>query len=450
MADATEAVRGLLSSPREGAPDHRAAPTLPGPPHKTSTRAKVLQDLAVAREDHHRLQVLKSVLQAGPREWWALPLVLASGCTGRVWEDDTIVRFAAHLHVAASSAPTAESRQTMLHALRPHPMLASLVALMESDAPSVHVAARRCSAAEKKQVTRLVFNSAAGGGLAPGEELRPSGQVDLNFAMWFAVMRQIDIEGAVSASKDAAMSGVGRSVRASPREAPRRPAVSRPRTAPGRAAVARKPPSPRTSPRTSPRAAQLAVEGSEAAVAAAEEEANAKAKAARLYRPVPPPAPMRAAAAAAASERATEMAAALSARGDDSLRPMCKVDVPRAGSASARAEGGLSKETAASKARGSSDPYRALAVSSAAATRAAVSARAAMNRIKFASPLSKSVPRRIHLQSSSEAARAHVQPSPPPRTSAEGMLGGAVGRPPHEGVYLGCDDSVRHPLHDVW
>ena len=80
------ALRALLSSYGADATDapvayeamgmaaaaHRSAPALSG--EGPTTRAKVMSALAVADQDHNRLQVLRTLLAAGPREWCAPPL----------------------------------------------------------------------------------------------------------------------------------------------------------------------------------------------------------------------------------------------------------------------------------------------------------------------------------------------------------------------------------------
>ena len=122
---------------------HRRAPKLSEPPPHASTRSMVAQALATARDDIQKLQVLRTVLLGGHRQWWALPMVLDSRCSARIWEDDTAVRFAYLIFEAAATASSLESRHAMVGALRPHPMLTALVAMIASDAPAMLEAGRR-------------------------------------------------------------------------------------------------------------------------------------------------------------------------------------------------------------------------------------------------------------------------------------------------------------------
>ena len=138
--------------------------------------------------------MLRTVLAAGHREWWALPMILDSRCSGRSWEDDTLVRFAFLIYNAAATAHTLESRHLLVSALRPHPMLTALVAMMANDAPAMLEAARRCSASETRQLTRIVLSSVA------RDEGRPAGELDLNMSLWFAVQRDLSLEKSISAA----------------------------------------------------------------------------------------------------------------------------------------------------------------------------------------------------------------------------------------------------------
>jgi hypothetical protein len=99
-------------------PSHRAAPSLHAEieralDNKGSLRSRIVQALSRAVDDLQRLPVLRLILQGGPRDWWALPLVLDSRCSAREWEDATLVRYAAELHRAAVGASTEEGRQSL-------------------------------------------------------------------------------------------------------------------------------------------------------------------------------------------------------------------------------------------------------------------------------------------------------------------------------------------------
>ena len=247
-----DAVRALLEAPLAPPPAaaHREAPSLykEAPPYiwkqevGGTTRARVVKALSVANTDSHRLAVLASVLAAGPREWWALPLVLGSRCSGRTWEDDSLVRFAAKLHGAVVGAPTVDSRQMMVHALRPHPMLNALVAMMASDEPAMREAARRCSPAEIRQVTRIAYSSAT------YEEGRPAALLKLNLALWFAAIRDMHTQGGKAHAGDAQSKPQGK--RVAFLDAARKPPVpKRSPTAPSMPPGAPAPPAMRSAPR---------------------------------------------------------------------------------------------------------------------------------------------------------------------------------------------------------
>ena len=181
-------------APKEAADVHRRAPKLSEPPPHASTRSMVAQALATARDDIQKLQVLRTVLLGGHRQWWALPMVLDSRCSARIWEDDTAVRFAYLIFEAAATASSLESRHAMVGALRPHPMLTALVAMIASDAPAMLEAGRRCSASELRQLSRIALSSVA------RDEGRPAGELDLNMSLWFSVCRDLELEKAVGAT----------------------------------------------------------------------------------------------------------------------------------------------------------------------------------------------------------------------------------------------------------
>ena len=211
---------GLPCDDGGGVAVHRAPPKLAtAPSERSSTRAKVAHALAHARDDKHRLRVLHTVLNAGPREWWALPLALASQSSGHAWEDDTVVGYACLLHGAAAATKSLEARQTMVRALRPHPMLTALVALLASDAPAMLEAARRCSGAETRQISRIALSSAA------ADDSTAAGQLELNMALWFSVLRDVELQHVV-ASAVGGISVPGHGVRLQPQHVPQRGALT--------------------------------------------------------------------------------------------------------------------------------------------------------------------------------------------------------------------------------
>jgi hypothetical protein len=181
-----------LEGDREGDPQ-----SPPGrSPDKSSTRATVLHALARAPEDRQRLPILRMVLREGARMWWALPLVLASKCSARKWEDNNLVQFAIEIHSAALGATSMQDCRKMLHALRPHPMLTALVAMIAGDQPAMHAAARHCSPNEICQLSRIVLSSVARDAGAAAAAL------SLNLALWFVVLREVELEAAGGASAD--------------------------------------------------------------------------------------------------------------------------------------------------------------------------------------------------------------------------------------------------------
>ena len=82
----------------------------------------------------------------------------------------------------------------MVSALRPHPMLTALLTMLAADRPAMVEAARRCSAMEIRQLSRIALSSVA------RDETRPAAAIDINMGEWFSVLRQLrmqpDIVGA--------------------------------------------------------------------------------------------------------------------------------------------------------------------------------------------------------------------------------------------------------------
>jgi hypothetical protein len=184
-------------------PSHRAAPSLHAEieralDNKGSLRSRIVQALSRAVDDLQRLPVLRLILQGGPRDWWALPLVLDSRCSAREWEDATLVRYAAEMHRAAVGASTEEGRQALGHALQSHPLLTGLVAMIAADSAGMLGAARRCSALERRQLSRIALSSVA------RDQGSPAAFLDLNLALWLAVLRDVELEAQVKSARDAA------------------------------------------------------------------------------------------------------------------------------------------------------------------------------------------------------------------------------------------------------
>ena len=196
-----------------GMPQHRQAPFLHGVMEEetgSTTRAKVVRALSTAHGDLHRLTVLVSVLEAGPREWWAIPLVLGSRAPGRQWEDDTLVRYAANLHTAATmEGITSEHKSMLVASLRPHAMLTALVGMMAEDGPAIAAAAKRCSGAEIRQLSRIAFSSVG------ADKNKPAGVLHLNMALWFTVLREVQPQfgGALIMADGELMGGEGGELR---------------------------------------------------------------------------------------------------------------------------------------------------------------------------------------------------------------------------------------------
>jgi hypothetical protein len=413
----------LLAEPDGAAQiSHRTAPRLlEQVPEKSSTRAKVAHALAVAREDRHRLQVLQSVLTAGPREWWALPLILASHCTGRTWEDDTLVKFAVHLHTALAKASTAEARVRITNAVRPHPMMASLVGMLANDERAIYSAACRCSLREKRQVTRVAFESAA-----TVDKDHPLGQMNMNLAMWFGALRQIEIDGAASASGDSEIAPRAASMRfvRSARAAPRRPSPPRATNGP-----TRRPTSARARVRVATTATKVQVVPGSAKANTAVGPPGVE-PAARTPTADQPPSLAELVSATptirtALFEVPKKTSDGVEAGDENSLRTACHVAVPTS------AFRPTSKDANGPGWRPTS---------------------AALIRNRFSSTLGHASPRRILLQRASKVVQAHAAAS---RQFTAAKATGAQDRaqlsaPVHEGIYRGCDATLQHPLHEVW
>lgn len=171
---------------RDAAADLVPSKHAPLAPHPD--RSHLMQACAQAHDDHTRLRVLRAVLAAGVGEWWSLPCLLASRCSARLWEDDTLVRFAFELERARSATSSVEATTVMEQALRPQPVLAAVVALIAADSNDALAAARRCTGAERRQISRIMLSSVS------NDEGRPAAELPLNLGLWFAVLRKAGTE----------------------------------------------------------------------------------------------------------------------------------------------------------------------------------------------------------------------------------------------------------------
>lgn len=110
------------------------------------------------------------------------------------------MRFAVELHAAAVRASHAEGRRALVDALRPHPVLTGLMAMISSDVGGMQGAARRCTPAERQQLSRVALQSVA------RDDDRPAACLDLNLALWLHSLHDVELEGRVRASRDGAFS----------------------------------------------------------------------------------------------------------------------------------------------------------------------------------------------------------------------------------------------------
>ena len=156
-------------------------------------RSRLCQALASAHDDKQRLAVLQMAVEEGPSQWWAIPVALASSCSARKWEDETLVCAAvvlhrvwrSYTHMPADSGNAHAQRSMLLSALRPHPGLTALVALMAGEHRAMVEAASKCSASEVRQVTRITLASIA------QDEGKAAGRLELNLASWFCACRDL-------------------------------------------------------------------------------------------------------------------------------------------------------------------------------------------------------------------------------------------------------------------
>jgi hypothetical protein len=106
--------------------------------------------------------------------------------------------FRAGFHRAAVGASTEEGRQSLGHALQSHPLLTGLIAMIAADSTGMLGAARRCSALERRQLSRIALSSVA------RDQGSPAAFLDLNLALWLAVLRDVELEAQVKSAGDAA------------------------------------------------------------------------------------------------------------------------------------------------------------------------------------------------------------------------------------------------------
>jgi hypothetical protein len=95
-------------------------------------------------------------------------------------------------------ASTEEGRQSLGHALQSHPLLTGLIAMIAADSAGMLGAARRCSALERRQLSRIALSSVA------RDQGSPAAFLDLNLALWLAVLRDVELEAQVKSAGDAA------------------------------------------------------------------------------------------------------------------------------------------------------------------------------------------------------------------------------------------------------
>jgi hypothetical protein len=135
-----------------------------------------------------RLEVLKMILAAGCDQWWAMPIVLESSCTrARRWEDDSLVQYAQALYESTEAFSDEEPpSRSFVSALRSHPSLFALVALIANERDSLLEAAVLCTGEERRQLSRIAFASAA------KQDCDMAACLDLNMGLWFAVLKQIE------------------------------------------------------------------------------------------------------------------------------------------------------------------------------------------------------------------------------------------------------------------